>query len=84
MISRVALGILGCNVFNLFFYLSPRPIISLRLILASPVVPAIMLMISLYFVPESPRFYLRPHRGNYNPQAAYQCLKRLRNTEVSY
>lgn len=84
IISRVALGILVCNAFNLIFYLSPRPIISLRLILASPMVPALMLIVSLYFVPESPRFYLRPHRGNYNPEEAYRCLRRLRNTEVGF
>ena len=55
----------------------------LRLILGSPMVPAIMLAISLYFTPESPRFYLRPHR-NYDPEMAYRELKRLRNTEVGF
>lgn len=46
-------------------------------------VPAILLAISLYFTPESPRFYLRPHRGHYKPEMAYRELKRLRNTEVN-
>lgn len=82
-INRVALGILMSNVFNLVFSLAPNPTTSLRLILAAPAVPAIMLAISLYFTPESPRFYLRPHRGNYNPEMAYRELKRLRNTEVT-
>ncbi|CAI4210954.1 unnamed protein product [Parascedosporium putredinis] len=66
----VALGIFVSNSFNLIFYKSPKPIISLRLILASPMVPAILLAISLYFTPESPRFYLRPHRGHYKPEIA--------------
>lgn len=79
---RVALGILMSNVFNLLFSLAQHPTTSLRLILAAPAVPSIMLAISLYFTPESPRFYLRPHRGNYNPEMAYNELKRLRNTEV--
>ncbi|KEZ39179.1 hypothetical protein SAPIO_CDS9836 [Scedosporium apiospermum] len=78
----VALGIFVSNSFNLLFYLSPRPIVSLRLILASPMVPAIFLAISLIFTPESPRFYLRPQRGHYNPEKAYRELKRLRNTEL--
>lgn len=81
--NRVALGILMSNVFNLIFSLAPNPITSLRLILAAPAVPAIMLIISLYFTPESPRFYLRPHRGNYDPEMAYRELSRLRNTEVA-
>ena len=78
----VALGILTSNVFNLLFYLHPHPIITLRLILGSPLVPAVMLVVSLYFTPESPRFYLRPERGNYKPEKAYHELRRLRNTEL--
>ncbi|MBE3046348.1 MFS transporter [Candidatus Bathyarchaeota archaeon] len=78
-------GICISSVFNLCFYASQdRPVMVLRLILGSPMVPAIMLAISLYFTPESPRFYLRPHRGNYNPEMAYRELQRLRNTEVGF
>jgi hypothetical protein len=41
-----------------------------------------MLAVSLYFTPESPRYYLRPDRGNYDPQRALKELEKLRNTKV--
>ncbi|SPO06054.1 related to myo-inositol transport protein ITR1 [Cephalotrichum gorgonifer] len=78
----VALGIMVSSAFNLIFYNASDPLIALRLTLASPMVPAIFLAISLYFTPESPRFYLRPYRGNYKPEIAYRELKKLRNTEL--
>ena len=68
---------------NLVFFLAPSPVLSLRLTLASPLVPALMLIIALYFTPESPRYWLRPHRGRYNTEKAYNELRKLRNTEVS-
>ncbi|GAB1315576.1 hypothetical protein MFIFM68171_05786 [Madurella fahalii] len=77
----VACGIFSSYSMNLLFFLA-TPLTTLRLILAAPVIPALMLMLAVYFVPESPRFYLRPHRGKYNPEKAYQELRRLRTTEL--
>jgi len=79
----VAFGIFFSFSMNLVFFLAPSPVLSLRLTLASPLVPALMLIIALYFTPESPRYWLRPHRGRYNTEKAYNELRKLRNTEVS-
>lgn len=77
----MACGIFFSYSMNLLFFLA-TPLVTLRLILAAPAIPALLLMVAVYFVPESPRFYLRPHRGRYNPEKAYRELRRLRTTEV--
>ncbi|KAI9675417.1 MAG: hypothetical protein M1817_001321 [Caeruleum heppii] len=52
--------------------------IAWRLQFGSAFIPAIPLMIGIYFCPESPRWYIK--KGRY--QKAYQSLCRLRNTPL--
>ncbi|KAK5047200.1 hypothetical protein LTR84_006722 [Exophiala bonariae] len=52
--------------------------ISWRLQFGSALLPALPLLIGIYFCPESPRWYIK--KGSY--RKAYQSLKRLRNTEL--
>lgn len=49
-----------------------------RLIMASPVVPSLIIAVLIKFVPESPRWYM--HRGQYDE--AYQSLCRLRKAPL--
>ncbi|KAI1208183.1 uncharacterized protein F4807DRAFT_155344 [Annulohypoxylon truncatum] len=80
----VAFGIMMGFVFNLAFWASTsdNPKLTVQLILGSPCVPAIFLLIGLYFCPESPRYYLRRTTPNYNPQKAYEILLKIRKTEL--
>jgi sugar porter (SP) family MFS transporter len=52
--------------------------ISWRLQLGSAFIPAVPLLIGVYFCPESPRWHIR----NGNMRKAYQSLLRLRNHEI--
>ncbi|KAK5193714.1 hypothetical protein LTR99_006057 [Exophiala xenobiotica] len=52
--------------------------ISWRLQFGSAFIPAVPLLVGIYFCPESPRWYIK--KGRY--LNAYQSLKRLRNTEL--
>jgi MFS family permease len=52
--------------------------ITWRLQLGSAFVPAVPLLIGIYFCPESPRWYIK--KGRY--AAAYASLKRLRNHDI--
>lgn len=52
--------------------------ISWRLQLGSAFIPAVPLLIGVYFCPESPRWYIKKKRY----AKAYASLKRLRNTEL--
>ncbi|KAK8210315.1 hypothetical protein M8818_003483 [Zalaria obscura] len=52
--------------------------ISWRLQFGSALLPALPLLIGVYFCPESPRWYIK--KGKY--LKAYKSLKRLRNTEL--
>ena len=45
--------------FNLIFFTAQNEYLTLGLILGAPAVPALMLLVSLWFCPESPR-YVRP------------------------
>lgn len=45
--------------FNLIFFTAQNEDLTLGLILGAPAVPALMLLVSLWFCPESPR-YVRP------------------------
>ncbi|KAI2464056.1 hypothetical protein F4781DRAFT_92741 [Annulohypoxylon bovei var. microspora] len=78
----VSFGIMMGFVFNLAFYKAKSHTLSVQLILGSPFVPAIFLMIGLYFCPESPRYYMRRKTSSYNPQKAYKVLLRLRKTKL--
>lgn len=78
----VAFGIMIGFAFNLIFYTAGNDKLSLQLMLGAPLVPSIFLMIGLYFCPESPRYYMRRRTANYNPEKAYNILRRLRKTEL--
>ncbi|KAF2732237.1 MFS transporter [Polyplosphaeria fusca] len=52
--------------------------ISWRLQFGSALLPALPLLIGVFFCPESPRWYIK--KGKY--QNAYRSLKKLRNTEL--
>ncbi|KAH8159842.1 hypothetical protein CIB48_g8405 [Xylaria polymorpha] len=54
----------------------------LCLILGAPFVPSIFLLVSLYFCPESPRYYMRQRSAHFDPERAYGILLRLRGCEV--
>lgn len=56
---------------------------ALQQILGAPFVPAVILLVSLCWCMESPRYYMQlgtPHR---NPSRAYEILLRARKTQVS-
>ncbi|KAI1816571.1 hypothetical protein GGS20DRAFT_575433 [Poronia punctata] len=76
----VAFGIAMGFAFNLIFFNAKDGKVTVQLILGAPFVPAIFLLCSLYFCPESPRYYMR--RGShFNPQKAYEILVKLRTEE---
>ncbi|KAL8727745.1 MAG: hypothetical protein Q9166_005858 [cf. Caloplaca sp. 2 TL-2023] len=52
--------------------------IAWRLQLGSAFIPAVPLIIGIYFCPESPRWYIKKHRYH----DAFNSLKRLRNTPL--
>jgi hypothetical protein len=79
---RVAFGIMIGFAFNLIFATASSADTTIGLILGAPFVPALMLLVGLWFCPESPRYYMRPRSPNYNPAKAFEILLRLRNTEV--
>jgi len=71
-----AFGIfLGCTANLILYQVGP---IAWRLQLGSAFLPAVPLVIGVYFCPESPRWYMK--KGRY--QDAYRSLKRLRNSEL--
>ncbi|KAI8628443.1 major facilitator superfamily domain-containing protein [Xylariaceae sp. FL1651] len=78
----VAFGIAIGFAFNLIFLTAPSDETTLRLILAAPFVPSIALLVSLYFCPESPRYYLRQRTANFNPSKAYAILVKLRRENL--
>ncbi|KAJ2897444.1 hypothetical protein MKZ38_004675 [Zalerion maritima] len=78
----VAFGIMLSFAVNLLFSLAPDPVMAARLILASPMVPALILAVTIPFCPESPRYYLRRGREDY--LKAYESLKRLQAVRDLY
>lgn len=56
--------------------------LTLRLILGSPAVFALVLILVAYRCPESFRYHLMPGSRNYSPEKAYASLQKLRNTKV--
>jgi hypothetical protein len=71
-------------VFNLIFTTASSDETTLKLIVGSPLVPAIFLAIAVKFCPESPRYYMMPNSPRYNSQKAYLVLRNVRNTEVCF
>lgn len=52
-------------VFNLIFWTADKEKVTLGLILGAPAVPCLLLLTSLWFCPESPR-YVRTHDLHYD------------------
>ncbi|KAI0429981.1 sugar transporter-domain-containing protein [Xylaria sp. FL1042] len=77
----VAFGIAVGFAFNLFFWTARDHQTIKQLILGAPFVPAIFLLVGLYFCPESPRYYMRQQSAHFNPEKAYAILVRLRGSE---
>ncbi|KAI0467515.1 sugar transporter-domain-containing protein [Xylaria cf. heliscus] len=78
----VAFGIAVGFAFNLIFYTARDDPTIKSLILGAPFVPSIFLLVSLYFCPESPRYYMRQRSAHFNPEKAYDILLRLRGSEI--
>ncbi|KAI0446313.1 sugar transporter-domain-containing protein [Xylaria telfairii] len=78
----VAFGIAMGFAFNLIFYTAENDAIVKGLILGAPFVPSIFLLVSLYFCPESPRYYMRQRSAHFDPEKAYGILLRLRGCEL--
>ncbi|KAL9594523.1 MAG: hypothetical protein Q9219_006987 [cf. Caloplaca sp. 3 TL-2023] len=72
----VAFGIFLGFTANLILYRVGD--IAWRLQLGSAFIPAVPLIIGIYFCPESPRWYIKKHRY----RDAFDSLRRLRNTPV--
>lgn len=64
---------------------SPRDnqITALRQILGAPFVPAVILLFSLGWCMESPRYYMQPNTPHRNPSRALEILLNARQTTVS-
>ncbi|KAA6411376.1 MAG: sugar transporter [Lasallia pustulata] len=69
-----------CVAFGIFLGSSVNLIVPnhWRLQLGSALIPAVPLLVGIYFCPESPRWYIKKRRY----QDAYRSLKRLRNTKL--
>ncbi|KAI0453774.1 sugar transporter-domain-containing protein [Xylaria acuta] len=78
----VAFGIAIGFAFNLIFYTAKHDSTIKSLILGAPFVPSIFLLVSLYFCPESPRYYMRQRSAHFDPEKAYGILLRLRGCEL--
>ncbi|RCI11556.1 hypothetical protein L249_7568 [Ophiocordyceps polyrhachis-furcata BCC 54312] len=78
----VAFGIMAGFAFNIIFSNARHERIILALIQGAPLVPSLaLLVLTLGFCPESPRYHLM--KGpNYSVQKAFEALKQVRNTEV--
>ncbi|KAI1273948.1 sugar transporter-domain-containing protein [Xylaria sp. FL0933] len=77
----VAFGIAVGFAFNLVFWTARDHQTIKQLILGAPFVPAIFLLVGLYFCPESPRYYMRQQSAHFNPKKAYAILVKLRGGE---
>lgn len=55
---------------------------ALRQILGAPFVPAVILLISLGWCMESPRYYMQPNTPHRSPSRAYEVLLNARQTKV--
>lgn len=68
--------------FNLIFAQAPTGSQTYHYINGAPFVPSLVLLgVVVFLCPESPRYHLM--KGpNYNPERAFQILRKLRNTEL--
>ncbi|KAK6716456.1 hypothetical protein SNK04_007406 [Fusarium graminearum] len=78
----VAFGIMMSFVVNICLNQINDKKLTLRLILGSPAVFALILMLVAYRCPESFRYHLMPDSKNYSPEKAYASLQKLRNTKL--
>ncbi|RDA87051.1 hypothetical protein CP532_3234 [Ophiocordyceps camponoti-leonardi (nom. inval.)] len=78
----VAFGIMAGFAFNIIFSNAGDERIILALIQGAPLVPSLaLLVLTLGFCPESPRYHLM--KGpNYSVRKAFEALKQVRNTEL--
>ncbi|PON22028.1 hypothetical protein TGAM01_v209098 [Trichoderma gamsii] len=78
----VAFGIMIGFAFNLLFTKAETKRTTLALINAAPMVPSLaLLIIAVFFCPESPRYHLT--KGpNYDVKKAFISMAKLRNTEL--
>lgn len=51
-------------------------------ILGAPFIPAIILLITMCWCMESPRYYMQPGTPHRNPSRAYEILLKARPTQV--
>lgn len=78
----VACGIAVGFACNLIFYTADDQT-AFALIMGAPLVPSLVLLILvIWFCDESPRYLLRESSPNYNPQKAYENLRKLGRTEL--
>ncbi|KAL2752087.1 hypothetical protein ACRALDRAFT_1078170 [Sodiomyces alcalophilus JCM 7366] len=78
----VAFGIAVGFAFNLIFY-TAEDRTAFALVMGAPLVPSLMLLVLvIWFCDESPRYLMRESSPNYNPQKAYENLRKLRQTEL--
>ncbi|KAH7189087.1 uncharacterized protein B0J16DRAFT_397081 [Fusarium flagelliforme] len=78
----VAFGIMSSFVVNICLDQIDDKKLTLRLILGSPAVFALILILVAYRCPESFRYHLMPGSKNYSPEKAYASLQKLRNTKL--
>ncbi|KAF0637627.1 hypothetical protein FPSE5266_08297 [Fusarium pseudograminearum] len=78
----VAFGIMMSFVVNICLNQINDKKLTLRLILGSPAVFALILILVAYRCPESFRYHLMPDSRNYSPEKAYASLQKLRNTKL--
>ncbi|KAH9899093.1 sugar transporter-domain-containing protein [Xylariomycetidae sp. FL2044] len=79
----VAFGIMVGFLINLILYsVVKNEDIALALILGAPSVPALALLCTMPFCPESPRYYMRKDSLNYNPKRAFEGLSGLRDCQL--
>ncbi|KAK2003988.1 hypothetical protein LX36DRAFT_666044 [Colletotrichum falcatum] len=81
----VAAGMMIGFAFNLIFDTAPdsNKKLTFQLIVGAPMVPALALLVFvIWFCDESPRYLMRVSSPSYDPQRAYDILRKLRNTEL--
>lgn len=79
----VAAGLMVGFAFNLIFDTASNKRLTFQLMVGAPMVPALaLLVLVICFCEESPRYLMRVSSPRYDPQRAYEILKKLRNTEL--
>ncbi|KAL0780791.1 hypothetical protein CaCOL14_002126 [Colletotrichum acutatum] len=79
----VAAGLMVGFAFNLVFDTASNKRLTFQLMVGAPMVPALaLLVLVICFCEESPRYLMRVSSPRYDPQRAYEILKKLRNTEL--